>query len=95
MDVALLDCGFPEAPRPVYKREWRGSGCLLPLRVPGNPKLLKPLARSPALLVPLHWRSGPRQANHVPLPTVRSNVVFFVICCECAVGRFIVRGYVE
>jgi hypothetical protein len=54
------------------------------LRAPENPKFLKPLARSPALLVPLHRRSDPRQANHVPPPTVRSDVVFFLICCECA-----------
>jgi hypothetical protein len=95
MDVALLDCGFPEAPRCVYKKGRRGSGCLLPLRAPENTKLLKPLARSPALLVPLHRRSGPRQANRASPPTVRSNVVFFLICCECAIDRFIVRRYLE
>jgi hypothetical protein len=95
MDVALLDCGFPEAPRRVYKKGRRGSGCLLPFRTPENPKLLKPLARSPALLVPLHRRSGPRQANRAPPPTVRGNVVFFLICCECAVRRFVVRRYLE
>jgi hypothetical protein len=38
---------------------------------------LKPLARSPALL--LHRRSGPRQANRTPPPTVRSDVVFFLV----------------
>jgi hypothetical protein len=63
--------------------------------VPKNPKLLKPLARSPALLVPLHRRSGPCQANHAPPRTVRSDVVFFLICYKCAVGRFIVRRYLE
>jgi hypothetical protein len=85
MDVAVLDCGFPEAPRRVYKKGRRNSGCHLPLRAPENPKLLKPLTRSSALLVPLDRRSGPRQANHAPPPTVCSDVVFFLICCECAV----------
>ena len=95
MDVALLDCGFPEVPRRVYKKGRRGSDCLLPFRAPENPKLLKPLARSPALLVSLHRSSGPRQANRAPPPTVRSDVVFFLICCECVAGRFIVRKYLE
>jgi hypothetical protein len=49
MDVALLDCVFPEAPRPVYKRR-RVWGCCLPLRAPENPSFFKPIARSPALL---------------------------------------------
>jgi hypothetical protein len=93
MDVALLDCVFPEAPHPVYKKGRRGLGCRLPLHAPKNPNFLKPLARSPAFLVLLLWRSGPRHANRAPPSTVRSNVVFFLICCECAVGRFIVRGY--
>jgi hypothetical protein len=26
---------------------------------------------------------------------VRSNVVFFLICCKCAVGRFVVHRYLE
>jgi hypothetical protein len=52
--------------------------------MPENPKLLKPLARLPVLLVPLHRRSSPRQANRAPPPMVRSNVVFFFICCENA-----------
>jgi hypothetical protein len=25
IDAALLDCGFPEASRPVYKRGWGGA----------------------------------------------------------------------
>jgi hypothetical protein len=37
MDVALLDCGFPEAPRRVYKKGRRGSGCLLPFHALENP----------------------------------------------------------
>ena len=31
MDVLLLDCGFPEAPRPVYKRGRCGRDYLLPV----------------------------------------------------------------
>jgi hypothetical protein len=90
MDVALLDCVFPEAPRPVYKGG-RGQGCFLPLRVPENPNFSKPLARSPALLVLLLLqRSGPRQADCVSPPTVRSNV-FFLICCECVIGPSVIR----
>jgi hypothetical protein len=95
MDVALLDCGFPEALRRVYKKGWRGSGCLLPFRASENPKLLKTLARSPALLVPLHRSSGPRQANRASPPTVRSDVVFFLICCKCVADRFVVQRYLE
>jgi hypothetical protein len=54
IDAVLLDCGFPEAPRPVYKRG-RGAArfelYLFALRE--NPNfLLKPLAaRLPSLLV--------------------------------------------
>jgi hypothetical protein len=81
MDVVLLDCGLPEASRPVYKKGI-ATWALLPFCAPENPKLLKPLARSPTLLVPLHRRSGLLQANRAPPPTVRSNVVFFFICCE-------------
>jgi hypothetical protein len=95
MDVALLDYGFPEATRRVYKKGRRGSSCLLPFRASENPKLLKPLARSPALLVPLHRSSGPRQANRAPPLMVRSDVVFFLICCKCVAGRFAVRRYLE
>jgi hypothetical protein len=94
MDVVLLDCGLPEALRPVYKKGI-ATQALLPFYAPENPKLLKPLARSPALLVSLHRRSGPRQANRTPPPTVHSNVVFFFIYCECAIGRIVIRGYLE
>jgi hypothetical protein len=84
--MALLDCGFPEATCRVYKKGGAARADFLPLRAPENPKLLKPLARSPILLVPLHWRSGPRQANRTPSPTVRSDVVFFLIGCESVAG---------
>jgi hypothetical protein len=95
MDVALLDCGFLEASRRVYKKGRRGSSCLLPFHASENPKILKPLARSPTLLVPLHRSSGPRQANRALPPTVRSDVVFFLICCKCVAGRFAVQRYLE
>jgi hypothetical protein len=54
IDAVLLDCGFPEAPRPVYKRG-RGAAsfelCLSALRENPN-RLLKPLAaRLPSLLL--------------------------------------------
>jgi hypothetical protein len=94
MDVVLLDCGLSEASRPVYKKGI-ATQALLPFYAPENTKLLKPLARLPALLVPLHRRSGPRQANRAPPPMVRSNVVFFFIYCECTVGRIIVGGYAK
>jgi hypothetical protein len=43
--------------------------------VPQNPSLLlKPFVRSPALLAPARWRSGPRQADRPPPPTVRTNM---------------------
>jgi hypothetical protein len=48
MDMALLDCVFPEEPLPVYKRLC-GWGCCLPLRALENPSFFKLLTRSPAL----------------------------------------------
>jgi hypothetical protein len=48
---------------------------------------LKPFARSPALLAPVHRRSGPRQVDCAPPPPVRSHVVFFFIRYEYAVGE--------
>jgi hypothetical protein len=68
---------------------------LLPFCAPQNPNILKPFACSPAVLVPLHQRSGPRQANRAPPPTVRSNVDFFFVCFNSAVGRIVVQGYQE
>jgi hypothetical protein len=91
-----LDCGFPEASRPMYKRGGDAGQVLLPFCAPQNPSLLlKPFARSPALLAPVRRRSGPRQADRAPPPMVRSYVVFFLVCCKHAAGRFIVRGYLE
>jgi hypothetical protein len=50
----LLDCGLPEASRPVYKGGGGGSGAtqaFLPFCALRNPSILKPLARSPAFLL--------------------------------------------
>ena len=47
-----------------------------------------------ALLVLLLRNSGPHQADRVMSPPIRSNAFFFV-CCECIVGRAVVRGYFE
>jgi hypothetical protein len=49
---------------------------------------------SPALLALPLQKSGPHQADRAPPPTVRCNVFFFV-CCECVIGRAVVRGYFE
>jgi hypothetical protein len=95
MDMVLLDCGLLEASRPVYKKGGGTARALLPFCAPQNPNILKLFARSPALLVPLHRRSSPRQANCMSPPTVRSNVVFFFVRCECAIGWIVVRGYHE
>jgi hypothetical protein len=91
MDVALLDCVVPDVSCPFYKRRC-GRDCFFPVRALENPNFFKPLARSPALLVLLLWRSGPRQANRAPPSTVRSNV-FFLVCCERIIDRSVVRGY--
>jgi hypothetical protein len=64
--------------------------------VPQNPSLLlKPFTRSPALLAPARRRSGPRQADRLPPPTVRSHVVFFLVYCKLAASQHIVRWYLE
>jgi hypothetical protein len=94
MDIALLDYVFPEAPRPVYKRGGAAGAVSYPCVHRKTPNLFKPLVRSLALLVLLLWRSGSRQADHAPPPTVRSNV-FFLICCECVISRSVVQGYPE
>jgi hypothetical protein len=47
MDVALLDCGFPEAPCHVYKKGSAARAISYLLRAPENPKLLRPLACPP------------------------------------------------
>jgi hypothetical protein len=91
MDMALLDCVFPEAPRPVYKKVAAARAVSYPCV---RRKTLTFSNRSPALLVLLLWRSGSRQADRAPPPTVRRNV-FFLICCECVISRSVVRGYPE
>jgi hypothetical protein len=63
MDVVLLDCGLPEASRPVYKKGGGAAQALLPLCAPQNPSILYLFTRSPTLLAPVHRRSGPRQAD--------------------------------
>jgi hypothetical protein len=64
--------------------------------LPQNPSLLlKLFIRSPTLLAPAHRRSGPRQADRPPPPTVRSHAVLFLICCKYTAGRRIVRGHFE
>jgi hypothetical protein len=87
----LLDCGLPEASHPVYKKGVGGAAqAFLPFCASQNPSILKPFARSPALLALVHRRSGPRQADRAPPPTVRSHVVFFFIRCEYAAGQIVV-----
>jgi hypothetical protein len=63
MDVALLDCMFPEAPRLVYKRR-HDRGCFLPLRALENPNFFKPLACPPCSSASEIWPapSRPRAA---------------------------------
>jgi hypothetical protein len=96
MDAVLLDCGFLEASRPVYKKGGGAGQVLLPFQAPQNPSLLlKQFARSPALLAPVRRRSGPRQADRSLPPTVRSHAVLFLICCKHTADRRIVRGYLE
>jgi hypothetical protein len=86
-----LDCGLPEASRPMYKKGGGGAAqAFLPFCASRNPSILKPLARSPALVALVHRRPGPHQADRAPPPPVRSHAIFFVIRCEYAVGRTIV-----
>jgi hypothetical protein len=87
MDVLLLDYGFLEVSRPVYKRGQRGRDYLLPVAC--AVETLTFSTRSPALLL---RKSDPRQADRTPPPTVRSNV-FFLICCECVINWSVVGGY--
>jgi hypothetical protein len=76
---------FPKRRALSIKRR-HGQGCFLPLRALENPNFFQTLAGSPALLVLLLRRSGPRQADRASPPTVRSNV-FFLVYCECVIGR--------
>jgi hypothetical protein len=59
----------------MYKRGGGAAWVRFSFCVPQNPSLLlKPFVRSPALLAPARWRSGPRQADRPPPPTVRTNM---------------------
>jgi hypothetical protein len=92
MDVVLLDCGFPEASRPVYIKRgagWRGSGTLSARRETLD-SFLKPFVCSLAFLAPARRRTGPREADRPPSLSVRSYAVLFFICCRYTAGRRIV-----
>jgi hypothetical protein len=81
IDAVLLDCGFPEAPRPVYKRG-RGAArfelYLSALRENPN-RLLKPLAaRLPSLLLfagdlARVKQTARRRRRYVAMPTSSSS----------------------
>jgi hypothetical protein len=87
----LLDCGLPEVSRPVSKKGQGGAAqAFLPFCASRNPSILKPFARSPALLALVHRRSGPRQADRAPPPTVRSHAVFFFILYEYTAEQIVV-----
>jgi hypothetical protein len=87
----LLDCGLPEALRPVYKKGGGSAAqAFLPFCASRNPSILKPFARSPALPALVHRRSSPRQADRAPPPTVRSHAVFFFIRCKYATEQIVV-----
>jgi hypothetical protein len=91
MDVLLLDYGLPEASLPAYKKATAVG------LVPSSARAVETLAFLNcmlALLALLLRNSSPHQADRVPPPTVRSDAFFFV-CCECIIGRVVVRGYVE
>jgi hypothetical protein len=63
----LLDCGLPEASRLVYKKGGGSAAqAFLPFCASRNRSILKPFARSPALLALVHRRSGPCQADRAP-----------------------------
>jgi hypothetical protein len=67
MDAVLLDYGFPEASRPVYKKAVGVVRARYSFCAPRNPSLLlKPFICSFALLVPARRRSGPREADCLP-----------------------------
>jgi hypothetical protein len=81
IDAVLLDCGFPEAPRPVYKRG-RGAArfelYLSALRENPN-RLLKPLAaRLPSLLLLVEdlarvKQTARRRRQYVAMPSSSSS----------------------
>jgi hypothetical protein len=88
-----LDCGFPEEPRPAYKR---GRGpALFELHFPRSVKTLaahRLAARLPAALLLVCRRSGSSEADRPPPPTVRSDAVLFFFRCRYAAGRFLAAG---
>jgi hypothetical protein len=95
MDVALLDCTFPEAPRCVLSIKGSTTGTVAYPCM--RRKTLAFSNRSPDCLpsfVLLLQRYSPHQADRTPPSTVRSNV-FLLICCESVVGRSVDRGYPE
>jgi hypothetical protein len=49
MDVLLLDCVFPEAPRPVYKKAAADGTVSYPCMRRRNPNFCKPLTYPPCL----------------------------------------------
>jgi hypothetical protein len=89
IDAALLDCGFPEASRPVYiKGAWAARiEIYLATRCENPSPTFKLLACSSALLAPVHRRTSPREADRTPPSTVCSHAVFLLVCCDHADGR--------
>jgi hypothetical protein len=91
MDVLLLDCVFSKASRPAYKKAIATS------QVSSSARAVETLAflnYSLALLgLPLQ-NSSPHQAD-CTLPSTVCSDAFFFVCCECIIGRAIVRGYFE
>ena len=81
MDGVLLDCGFPEAPRPAYKRG-RGS-VLFELCLPRSAKTLaarRLAARLPAVLLfagdlARVKQTARRRRRYVAMPTSSSSAV--------------------
>jgi hypothetical protein len=80
IDAALLDCGFPEAPRPVYKRGW---GRVLNFIFPRAAKTLtsfsnRSLARLPSLLLLVGdlarvKQTARRRRRYVAMPSSSSS----------------------
>jgi hypothetical protein len=89
IDAALLDCGLPEASRPVYIKGAGAARIEIYLSTRHeNPSLpFKLLACSSALLAPVHRRTGPREVDRAPPSTVRSHVVFLLVYCDHTDGR--------
>jgi hypothetical protein len=83
IDTALLDCGFPEAPRPVYKRGRETAPFEIYLSARHeNPNLLfKPAACSSASLLLLAGdlarvkQTARRRRRYVAMPSSSSSAV--------------------